>query len=63
MPFNVGLTDHSFTYKKGDIDHDCGIIAGWKLTKHFGIFGEGRYISYWGIDSYEFKAGLNYTFF
>ena len=63
MPFSKGLTPHSFKYNKGDIDHDIGLVAGWKLNRNFGIFGEGRHLSYWGIDSYELKAGLNFTFF
>ena len=63
MPYSKGLTDYSFKYEKGDIDFDLGLVAGWKLGKHFGIFGEGRYLSYWGIDSYEIKAGVNYVFF
>ena len=63
IPFSKGLTPHAFKYKSGNIDHDCGLVAGWKLNKQFGVFGEGRFISYWGIDSYELKAGLNYIFF
>jgi len=63
MPYSVGLTEHSFKYKSGEIDHDVGLVVGVKLGKHFGVFGEGRYLSYWGIDSYEIKAGLNYVFF
>ena len=63
MPFSKGLTLHSYDYKKGDIDHDIGLVAGWKFNRSLGIFGEGRYLSYWGIDSYELKAGLNFTFF
>ena len=63
IPFSKGLTPHAFKYKKGAIDYDLGLITGWKLNKSFGIFGEGRYLSYWGIDSYEIKAGINYTFF
>ena len=63
MPFSKGLTPHSFKYNKGDIDHDIGLVAGWTLNRNFGIFGEGRHLSYWGIDSYELKAGLNFTFF
>ena len=46
-----------------DIDFDIGIVTGYKLNRNFGIFGEGRYLSYWGIDSYEIKAGINYTIF
>ena len=63
MPFSKGLTPHSFKYNKGDIDHDIGLVAGWKFNRSLGIFGEGRHLSYWGIDSYELKAGLNFTFF
>ena len=63
MPYSKGLTPHSFKYQKGDVDYDCGLITGWKFNKNLGIFGEGRYLSYWGIDSYELKAGLNFTFF
>jgi len=63
IPFSKGLTPHSFKYDGGDIDFDSGLIVGWKLNRHFGIFGEGRYLRYFGINSYELKAGLNYTIF
>ena len=63
MPYSKGLTKHSYTYKEGDLDYDLGVVTGVKLGKHFGVFGEGRSLSYWGIDSYEIKAGLNYVFF
>jgi hypothetical protein len=63
MPLSKGLTDYSFKYEKGDIDFDIGVIAGWKFNRNLGIFGEGRYLSYWGIDSYELKIGINYTVF
>ena len=63
MPYSEGLDEYSFKYEKGDIDFDIGLLAGWKLSRNFGIFGEGRYLSYWGIDSYEIKAGINYTIF
>ncbi len=63
MPYSYGLTDYSFTYEPDDIDLDVGLIAGMKVNKHFGLFGEARYLSYFGIDSYSLKAGLNYTFF
>jgi|TARA_Y100000310_G_scaffold342918_1_gene448224 hypothetical protein len=63
IPFSKGLTDYSFKYEKGDLDFDFGVVAGWKLNRNFGLFGEGRYLSYWGIDSYEIKAGLNYTIY
>ena len=65
MPYSYGLTDYSFNYESSDIkiDVDFGLVAGMKLSKHFGLFGECRYLSYFGIDSYSVKAGLNYTFF
>ena len=63
MPFNKGLTEYSYKYGKGDMDHECGLIAGWKFNKNFGVFGEGRYISYWDIDAYSFKVGINVTVF
>ena len=65
MPYSYGLTDYSFNYESSDIkvDVDFGIVAGMKVNKHFGLFGEARYLSYFGIDSYSLKAGLNYTFF
>ena len=63
MPYSKGLTEYSFKHKKGAIDHDCGIVAGWKFNKNFGMFGEARYLSYWGINAYELKAGINFTVF
>ena len=63
IPYSKGFTPYSFKHEQGNIDFDIGLVTGWKLNRQFGIFGEGRYISYWGIDSYELKAGLNYTFF
>ena len=63
MPYNKGLTDYSFTYDSGDVDFDLGLIAGYKFNRNFGIFGEGRYLKYFGIDAYELKAGINVTIF
>ena len=63
MPYSKGLTDYSFVYESGDIDFDIGLVAGYKFSRNFGIFGEGRYLSYFGIDAYELKAGINVTIF
>ena len=63
MPYSKGLTDYSFTYDKGDIDFDIGLVAGYKFTRSIGIFGEGRYLKYFGIEAYEVKAGINVTIF
>ncbi len=63
MPYSKGLTEYSFKHEKGSIDYDCGIVAGWKFNRNFGMFGEARYLSYWGISAYELKAGVNFTVF
>ena len=63
MPYSKGLTDYSFTYDKGDVDFDIGLVAGYKFTRSIGIFGEGRYLKYFGIEAYEVKAGINVTIF
>ena len=63
MPISKGLTEYSFKYQQGDIDYECGVVAGIKINPNFGIFGEGRYLSYWGINAYQFKLGFNYTVF
>ena len=63
MPYSKGMTDYAFAYEKGDVDFDIGLVTGWKFNRSFGIFGEGRYLSYFGIDAYELKAGINVTIF
>ena len=63
MPYNKGLTDYSFKYDSGDVDFDLGLVAGYKFSRNFGIFGEGRYLKYFGINAYELKAGINVTIF
>ena len=63
MPISKGLTDNAFQYGSGDIDFDLGLVAGWKFNRNLGFFGEGRYLRYWGIDSYDVKIGVNYTVF
>jgi hypothetical protein len=63
IPFSKGLTDYAFVYEKGDIDFDIGLVAGYKFNRNIGIFGEGRYLRYFGIDAYELKAGVNLTIF
>ena len=63
MPYSKGLTDYSFKYEKNDIDFDIGLVAGYKFNRSIGIFGEGRYLKYFGVDAYELKAGLNVTIF
>ena len=63
IPISKGLTDYAFIYETGDIDFDIGLVAGYKFNRNIGIFGEGRYLKYFGIDAYELKAGINVTVF
>jgi len=67
IPLHYGITEFADVEDRG-IDHDAGIIFGWKLTKHLGIFTEGRHLSYFSVgkeknEYYDFKVGLNYVFF
>ena len=59
----IGIALANTTSSEIKVDVDFGIVAGIKFNKHIGLFGEGRYLKYFGIDSYSIKAGLNYTFF
>ncbi len=63
MPISKGLTDYSFSYEDGDLDFDIGLVAGYKFNRSIGVFGETRYLKYFGIDAYELKAGINVTIF
>ena len=62
-PVHKGLSDYSYPYPNGKIEWDLGLITGFKLSKHFSIFVEGRHLKYWDIKSYQVKAGLNYLIF
>ena len=67
LPLHYGVTEFADVKDRG-IDHDVGIIFGWKATPHIGIFTEGRHLSYFSVgeeksEHYELKAGLNYMFF
>jgi len=63
IPISKGLTEYAFIYETGDIDFDIGIVAGYKFNRNIGVFGEGRYLKYFGISAYELKAGINVTIF
>ena len=60
-PITKGMSDYAFNYEIADngMDFDLGVVYGWKLTKKFGIFLEGRYLSMYDVQSYESKIGLN----
>ena len=64
-PVTKGMSDYSFNYDVVDnnIDYDLGLVYGWKLTKKFGIFLEGRFLSMYDVQSYESKVGLNWLIY
>ena len=66
-PYHYGLTDYVKDMER-EMDHDVGVIFGWKLTKNIGIFTEGRHLSYFNTPEitnahYELTTGLNFTIF
>ena len=63
LPYHYGVNKYSYDYNDNPLDYDGGIVAGWKMTKSFGIFVEGNYMSYWEKPIYEFKFGFNYLIF
>ena len=44
-------------------DYSGGLIFGQKLSKHLGVFVEGKYNKYWNREWYDFKFGVNYVIF
>ena len=44
-------------------DYSGGLIFGTKITKHLGLFIEGKYNKYWNREWYDFKCGVNYVIF
>tara|TARA_R100000458_G_scaffold59944_2_gene73060 strand:- start:4255 stop:5322 length:1068 start_codon:yes stop_codon:yes gene_type:complete len=63
-PYSYGLTDfNNIDSREKELDHDLGAILGYKITKHVGAFIEGRHLSYFDLTAYDFKVGINYTFF
>ena len=65
MPFHYGLDDYSFEYGDGldQLDWDSGMILGYRITKHLGVFIEGTHQRYWNKPLYESKFGFNYLVF
>ena len=49
-PVQEEIIDYNKILDDRDIDNDVGIIFGWKLTKHLGVFTEGRHLSYFNVD-------------
>lgn len=63
---NIGNSEYSYKNaidNKQWLDYSGGVILGTKLNKHIGMFAEGEYYKYWDRNWFNFKVGLNYTFF
>ena len=54
---------HNFNDEEQWYDYSGGLIVGAKITKHLGVFVEGKYNKYWNREWYDFKCGINYVIF
>jgi hypothetical protein len=66
LPYHFGLDEYSYEYGESNLDileWDSGLILGFRINKHFGIFVEGTHMNYWGKPVYECKFGFNYLIF
>jgi len=67
MPYHYDQGDE-FSYHKYNggeqwYDYSGGLIFGYKLDKHLGVFVEGKYNKYWNREWHDFSLGVNYILF
>ena len=67
MPYHYDDGDE-FSYHKYNngeqwYDYSGGLIFGYKLDKHLGVFVEGKYNKYWNREWHDFSVGVNYIIF
>ena len=67
MPWHYDAGDE-FSYHKYNngeqwYDYSGGLIFGYKLDKHLGVFAEGKYNKYWNREWHDFSVGVNYIIF
>ena len=67
MPWHYDAGDE-FSYHKYNngeqwYDYSGGLIFGYKLDKHLGVFAEGKYNKYWNREWHDFSLGVNYIIF
>ena len=43
-------------------DYSAGVSAGWKLSKHLGVYVEGEYAKLWDSEIFNSSIGINFTF-
>jgi len=54
---------HNYNDGNQWMDYSGGLILGYKLNKHLGIFTEGKYNKYWNRAWHDFSVGINYVVF
>ena len=54
---------HKYNNNEQWYDYSGGLILGYKLNKHLGMFVEGKYNKYWNREWHDFKFGINYVIF
>jgi len=67
MPYHYDQGDE-FSYHKYNndeqwYDYSGGLIFGYKINKHLGVFVEGKYNKYWNREWHDFSLGINYILF
>jgi hypothetical protein len=66
MPYHYN-DDGEYSYHKYNngqwTDYSGGLILGYKLNKHLGVFAEGKYNKYWNRNWHDFSIGANYVIF
>jgi len=66
MPYHLDSGNEFMYHNSVDgqwLDYSGGMIFGYKLNKHLGLFLEGKYNKYWNREWYNFKCGVNYVIF
>jgi len=66
MPYHLDSGNEFMYHNSVDgqwLDYSGGLIFGYRLNKHLGLFLEGKYNKYWNREWYNFKCGVNYVIF
>ena len=67
MPWHYDAGDefsyHKYNNNEQWYDYSGGLIFGYKLNKHLGVFVEGKYNKYWNREWHDFSLGVNYILF
>jgi hypothetical protein len=66
MPYHYNNGNEFMYHNSVDgqwLDYSGGLILGYRINKHLGLFAEGKYNKYWNRRWYNFKCGVNYVIF